>query len=149
MDTVQRRQGTFSADVPTDKGGDTVLHIIVLNPLKRDLVRRIVMDAPRYAHVPNRAKRTPLDIARGETGSPECLQAIYDALYFDGRFELDGGNPAHQSDTCIVVFATDRDGAQQNSNKDGGAASTGCVVKSSSSVSRLHVLCASHIGRPG
>ena len=50
----------------------------------------------------DREGRTPLSIA-----VKECKEAIRRALYFDGRYELDSGRPAHESATCLVVFATE------------------------------------------
>ena len=52
----------------------------------------------------------------------ECRRVLREALFFDGRYELDGGQPAHASATCLLVHATDHgpDSGEVDHGSDSG-----------------------------
>lgn len=110
--------GGFSA---IDSEGSTALHILVEYREYASSVRQLILEHPELVHARNAMNKTPIDVARGKTGAAECLEAMYSALFFDGRFELDRGRAAHESPNCLVVFATDHgeratEGAAANNN---------------------------------
>lgn len=66
------------------------------------LVHRLVAIRRPLAHLRDKAGRTALDVA-----DAVCKAEMRRARRFFGRYEVDCGEPAHRSETCVVVFATD------------------------------------------
>lgn len=78
------------------------MHTLAKKATMAGLIGRLVQADRSLADLTDTNGRTPLSIA-----VKECKAAIQRALYFDGRYELDSGRPAHESATCLVVFATE------------------------------------------
>lgn len=83
----------------------TPMHLLCRHAAAAPLLRPLLRLDPALAHLPDALRATPLDVAR--VSSAPCVLEMQRALFFDVRYELARGAPAHVSDTCVVVFATE------------------------------------------